>query len=82
MNSSDDKPASARELRNRVRDNSADNAATNGANYSPNYPPPDPLPDPEPSVPSLSDPDPGVFHHDPATQRPASPNPHDPDSKS
>jgi hypothetical protein len=28
-------------------------------------PPTDPLPDPEPSVPSLDQPDPGVFHHNP-----------------
>jgi ubiquinone/menaquinone biosynthesis C-methylase UbiE len=28
--------------------------------------PPDPLPDPEPASPSLAEPDPGVFHHDPA----------------
>lgn len=27
---------------------------------------PDPQPDPEPAPPSLSEPDPGVFHHDPA----------------
>jgi hypothetical protein len=26
---------------------------------------PDPIPDPEPAVPSLDEPDPGVFHHDP-----------------
>jgi hypothetical protein len=25
----------------------------------------DPLPDPEPIAPSLSEPDPGVFHHEP-----------------
>jgi hypothetical protein len=27
----------------------------------------DPIPDPEPSVPSLSEPDPDVFHHEPGT---------------
>jgi hypothetical protein len=27
--------------------------------------PPDPIPDPEPASPSLDEPDPGVFHHDP-----------------
>jgi hypothetical protein len=27
--------------------------------------PPDPIPDPEPAVPSLDEPDPGVFHHEP-----------------
>lgn len=26
---------------------------------------PDPIPNPEPAVPSLDEPDPGVFHHDP-----------------
>jgi len=26
---------------------------------------PDPIPDPEPASPSLDEPDPGVFHHDP-----------------
>jgi hypothetical protein len=31
---------------------------------------PDPIPDPEPAVPSLDEPDPGVFHHDP--QKPSS----------
>ena len=31
----------------------------------PSHPLDDPLPDPEPSVPSLDQPDPGVFHHDP-----------------
>ncbi|HEY2039051.1 MAG TPA: hypothetical protein VGG95_05265 [Edaphobacter sp.] len=28
-------------------------------------PPADPIPDPEPAVPSLDEPDPGVFHHEP-----------------
>jgi hypothetical protein len=28
-------------------------------------PPADPIPDPEPAVPSLNEPDPGVFHHEP-----------------
>jgi hypothetical protein len=32
--------------------------------------PPDPLPNPEPSVPSLDQPDPGVFHHDPVKPQP------------
>jgi hypothetical protein len=32
--------------------------------------PEDPLPDPEPAAPSLAEPDPGVFHHEPATQNP------------
>jgi ubiquinone/menaquinone biosynthesis C-methylase UbiE len=32
----------------------------------PYEPLPDPLPDPEPAAPSLREPDPGVFHHDPA----------------
>jgi ubiquinone/menaquinone biosynthesis C-methylase UbiE len=31
----------------------------------------DPLPDPEPAVPSLPEPDPGVFHHSPPLSRPA-----------
>jgi hypothetical protein len=30
----------------------------------------DPVPDPEPSVPSLDEPDPGVFHHDPVGPTP------------
>jgi len=30
--------------------------------------PEDPLPDPEPAAPSLSEPDPGVYHHEPAPQ--------------
>ena len=29
------------------------------------HPVPDPLPDPEPAVPSLPEPDPGVYHHEP-----------------
>lgn len=29
--------------------------------------PQDPLPDPEPEVPSLPEPDPGVYHHEPGT---------------
>jgi len=33
--------------------------------------PPDPLPDPEPASPSLSEPDPGVFHHEPALPAPS-----------
>jgi hypothetical protein len=33
---------------------------------SPSFPPsPDPIPNPEPASPSLDEPDPGVFHHDP-----------------
>ena len=28
--------------------------------------PEDPQPDPEPAAPSLPEPDPGVYHHDPA----------------
>jgi len=34
----------------------------------------DPLPDPEPSVPSLPNPDPGVFHHEPGHHEPGQPN--------
>jgi hypothetical protein len=34
--------------------------------HAPTPLPNDPLPNPEPSVPSLDQPDPGVFHHDPA----------------
>ncbi|WP_188554051.1 hypothetical protein [Edaphobacter dinghuensis] len=30
----------------------------------------DPIPDPEPASPSLDEPDPGVFHHDPAKPSP------------
>jgi hypothetical protein len=30
--------------------------------------PHDPQPDPEPAAPSLPEPDPGVFHHDPASK--------------
>lgn len=30
----------------------------------------DAQPDPEPAAPSLSEPDPGVFHHEPATTNP------------
>lgn len=30
----------------------------------------DPLPNPEPAAPSLPEPDPGVFHHEIATQSP------------
>ena len=33
----------------------------------------DPIPDPEPASPSLDQPDPGVFHHDPAKPPPAQP---------
>jgi hypothetical protein len=33
---------------------------------------PDPVPDPEPASPSLPEPDPGVFHHEPRTPRPGS----------
>jgi hypothetical protein len=43
---------------------------TNGNPDAP-HPPADPLPNPEPSVPSLDEPDPGVFHHEPV-------NPHTP----
>jgi len=32
---------------------------------------PDPLPDPEPASPSLPEPDPGVYHHEPAPRAPA-----------
>jgi hypothetical protein len=35
----------------------------------PNVPVEDPIPDPEPSVPSLGEPDPGVFHHEPHTSK-------------
>jgi hypothetical protein len=35
----------------------------------------DPLPDPEPAAPSLPEPDPGVYHHDPAPQAPNSKDP-------
>jgi hypothetical protein len=31
----------------------------------PAQPPADPLPNPEPAAPSLDQPDPGVFHHEP-----------------
>jgi hypothetical protein len=31
---------------------------------------PDPVPDPEPASPSLPEPDPGVYHHDPARDVP------------
>lgn len=34
--------------------------------HTPTPPSNDPLPNPEPSVPSLDQPDPGVFHHEPA----------------
>jgi len=30
----------------------------------------DPQPDPEPAVPSLPEPDPGVFHHEPGKEQP------------
>jgi hypothetical protein len=33
----------------------------------------DPIPDPEPASPSLDEPDPGVFHHDPAQPFPPAP---------
>ncbi|MEO6817160.1 MAG: hypothetical protein ABI177_10695 [Edaphobacter sp.] len=33
----------------------------------------DPIPDPEPASPSLDEPDPGVFHHDPAKPPPPKP---------
>jgi SAM-dependent methyltransferase len=35
----------------------------------------DPLPDPEPASPSLSEPDPGVFHHEPGDRPPSGPKP-------
>lgn len=35
--------------------------------------PADALPDPEPAVPSLSEPDPGVFHHDISADAPRGP---------
>ena len=38
----------------------------------------DPLPDPEPSVPSLTTPDPGVFHHEPGQPNPATDKETDP----
>jgi hypothetical protein len=31
---------------------------------------PDPIPNPEPATPSLDEPDPGVFHHDPQKPEP------------
>jgi hypothetical protein len=34
------------------------------------HPEPDPIPDPEPAPPSLDEPDPGVFHHDPGPKKP------------
>lgn len=34
----------------------------------------DPIPDPEPASPSLDEPDPGVFHHDPAKPSPQKPD--------
>ncbi len=33
----------------------------------------DPLPNPEPAVPSLAEPDPGVFHHEPAAHHSQAP---------
>jgi hypothetical protein len=36
--------------------------------------PADSLPDPEPAVPSLAEPDPGVFHHDVLPQQPPEPD--------
>ena len=36
--------------------------------------PPDPVPDPEPASPSLPEPDPGVFHHNPGPPRPDDPS--------
>ncbi len=40
----------------------------------------DPVPEPEPAVPSLDEPDPGVFHHDPVRPVPQEPvfNPGEP----
>lgn len=35
--------------------------------HHPEHNPEDAIPDPEPAAPSLPEPDPGVFHHDPAT---------------
>jgi hypothetical protein len=36
---------------------------------------PDPVPNPEPVGPSLPDPDPGVFHHEPKPLLPEKPQP-------
>jgi hypothetical protein len=43
---------------------------------TPTDPPADPLPNPEPSVPSLDEPDPGVFHHEPVKPREPVETPH------
>ena len=37
----------------------------------------DPVPDPEPAVPSLDEPDPGVFHRDPGVPLPHDPQKHE-----
>ena len=42
----------------------------------------DPLADPEPVSPSLLEPDPGVFHHEPFHPEPAEPYPVEPEPKS
>jgi hypothetical protein len=48
--------------------------STQSPNSTP-HEPDDPIPNPEPASPSLDEPDPGVFHHDPtkppSTQPPA-----------
>jgi ubiquinone/menaquinone biosynthesis C-methylase UbiE len=54
------------------RENMPDSTTNRPATHFPE----DPLPDPEPAAPSLSEPDPGVFHHEPAAQ-----NPDDKDTK-
>jgi hypothetical protein len=54
-------------------DNSTQDFLPGGKTNStlPAQPPPDPLPNPEPAAPSLDQPDPGIFHHDPVKpQRP------------
>ncbi|WP_035353229.1 hypothetical protein [Edaphobacter aggregans] len=42
---------------------------------APPPPSPDPIPNPEPAAPSLDEPDPGVFHHDPQKPAPQKPDP-------
>jgi hypothetical protein len=41
----------------------------------------DPVPDPEPPSPSLTEPDPGVFHHEPAHPGPRKTSTCDPSDK-
>jgi len=48
------------------RENMTDSTTNRPATHFPE----DPLPDPEPAAPSLAEPDPGVFHHEPAAQNP------------